>query len=120
MELLGAYHLKDTPFVILAFNDIVRLTQKPSVLKKQDELLYGNLYPIPEKSKRKDSASIWIYVLSKDDLVVDRVSISSSSILPSSSSRRVPDKPWDIQIQSIEKNKGIYTYIFNMIRDTHY
>ncbi|KAG1176673.1 hypothetical protein G6F70_003372 [Rhizopus microsporus] len=107
VELLGAYHLKDTRFVILAFNDIVRLTQKPSVLKEQGDLLDGNLYPIPEKNKRKDSASIWIYVLSEDDLVVDRVSISSSSILPSSSGRRALDKSWDIQIQSVEKDKAI-------------
>lgn len=110
VELLGAYHLKDTPFVILAFNDIVRLIQKPNVLNKQGELLDGNLYPIPEKSKIKDSASIWIYAVTKDDLMIDRVTISSNSILPSSSGRRVPDKTWDIEIQSIKKNKGIHTF----------
>ncbi|KAG1239376.1 hypothetical protein G6F35_000046 [Rhizopus arrhizus] len=59
VELIGAYQLKDTPFIILAFNDIVRMRQMPSILNGKNEPLEGNMYPIPEKDEKKESSSIW-------------------------------------------------------------
>lgn len=103
VELIGAYQLKDTPFIILAFNDIVRMRQMPSILNGKNEPLEGNMYPIPEKDEKKESSSIWVYSLTNQETEACQVIVSSDVILPSSSGKIGPKAVWNVQIQQIER-----------------
>ncbi|KAG0750100.1 hypothetical protein G6F57_002067 [Rhizopus arrhizus] len=108
VELIGAYQLKDTPFIILAFNDIVRMRQMPSILNGKNEPLEGNMYPIPEKDEKKESSSIWVYSLTNQETEACQVIISSDAILPSGSGRIGPKDIWNVQIQQIERGPNTH------------
>ncbi|RCH89746.1 hypothetical protein CU098_006449, partial [Rhizopus stolonifer] len=100
VELIGAYCLKDTRFIVLAFNDNVRLTQQPQVLNHKGEVLEGSLYPLPENARRPDRASLWIYSSEQD---ASKVVITSESVLPSSSSKLCHTTSWNKKVEQIDR-----------------
>lgn len=119
VELIGAYQLKGTPFIFLAFNDIVRMRQMPSILNGKNEHLEGNMYPIPEKDEKKERSSIWVYSLTNQETEACQVIISSDAILPSSSGKIGPKAVWNVQIQQIERGPS-NNFIFVLLQSKTY
>ncbi|KAI9282574.1 hypothetical protein BY458DRAFT_496667 [Sporodiniella umbellata] len=104
VELKAVYHLKNTPFYVLAFNDIVRLTQKPEAVAKDGTLLQGNILPIVEDASKTDMASLWVYVLDRE---VSHIDMASETVLPSCSSKLSINKKWSVKAQEVERDSDI-------------
>lgn len=103
VDISGAYQLKDTPVVILGFNDVIKFMQVPRFFDANNRPLLGKLYPLCEDS---ESASVWIFVLDDITSNAKNVCMDSNTILPSSSARKIPSIKWDINIKMIDGEKG--------------
>lgn len=114
VNLSGAYQLKDTPVVILGFNDVIKFMQVPRFFDANNHPLLGKLYPLCEDS---ESASVWIFILDDITSAVRSLCIDSNTILPSNSARKTPSTQWDINITMIDRGEGnkglknLYTWI---------
>ncbi|KAG2228636.1 hypothetical protein INT48_007089 [Thamnidium elegans] len=105
VELLGAYQLKDTPLVILGFNDMIKFMQVPQLFDANNQPLLGKLYPLCEDS---GNASIWLFLLDNNIAAKNIIFDAASTILPSSSSKKVPCKQWDMNITEMDKGEGVF------------
>lgn len=103
VKLEGAYQLKDTPLVILGFNDVIKFMQVPQFFDVNNRPLLGKLYPLCEDS---ESASIWMFLVDDTKSNVKNVCLDSNTILPSSSARQIPFTQWNINIQMINRGEG--------------
>ncbi|KAI9360977.1 hypothetical protein BD770DRAFT_408803 [Pilaira anomala] len=93
VELLGAYQLKDTPLV-------------PRFFDAKNQPLLGKLYPF--SSQDRECASVWIFLLENTCPVKNLVLDPTTTILPSSSAKKIPRAQWNINITEINKGEGAY------------
>lgn len=114
VELFGAYQLQDTPLIFLGFNDVIKFMQLPRLFDKNDQLLLGKLYSL---NQQQESSSIWVFVLDNNDQAVKNVIIQSDTILPSNSSKTIPqDKTWNLDIVQVTRDEGKDT----MVKSVYY
>lgn len=102
VELLGAYQLKETPLVILGFNDLIKFMQVPLFFDAKNQPLLGKLYPFPS-SQDGESASVWIFLLDTTCPVKNIVLDPTTTLLPSSFAKKIPRTQWNINITEINK-----------------
>jgi geranylgeranyl transferase type-2 subunit alpha len=106
VTLSGAYQLKDTPLVILGFNDVIKFMQLPQLLDVNNQCLSGKLYPLNQENS--ECSSIWVFLLD-NDTSAKTVTIQSETILPSTASKSIPsNKTWELNVQQITRGQGAY------------
>lgn len=103
VSLLGAYRLEGTSLIVVGFNDIIKFTKLPELVDGANNKVSSRLYPVC--SEDGESSSIWVLSPSINDTPV-RVNVSSTNILPSCSSRLVPqNETWSVEIKQITRGK---------------
>jgi geranylgeranyl transferase type-2 subunit alpha len=103
VEFQSAYQLINSSLVILGFNDAIKFTRVPELYNQNNENLSGKLYPLNEGD---ESSSVWLYLLDST-ITVDNIRIQSETVLPSNSSKTVPEnQKWELAVNQIKDEKG--------------
>ncbi|KAI8384049.1 hypothetical protein BD560DRAFT_384788 [Blakeslea trispora] len=100
VECIGAYCLEEDPSVVyIGFNDSVKFLTMPQ-LANSNSVLSSKMYPIC--SRDNEAASTWVIVTDKADGYPEKLIIQSSTILPSTSAKSVPQEIlWELEINKI-------------------